>query len=149
MNITLQRVYSTDTETVGILRVNGKFECWTLEDRRRAVKVDGETRIPEGTYNIKLRTQGGMTKRYAAKFPEHLGMVWLQDVDDFEWVYIHIGNTHEDTDGCVLVGRGVITGNKCSLTSSTTAYRALYSKIIDALREGHRVRIKIRSDDDV
>jgi len=41
-----------------------RFLCYTLEDEHRALKVKGETRIPEGKYEIKLRKEGGFHSRY-------------------------------------------------------------------------------------
>ena len=39
------------------------FLAYTLEDEQRDVKVYGETRIPAGTYKLKLRTVGGFHTR--------------------------------------------------------------------------------------
>ena len=38
--------------TNGMLFIDGEFECYTLEDEYRDVKVMGETCIPEGTYDV-------------------------------------------------------------------------------------------------
>lgn len=151
LDIELNRFHSTEDTTIGILRIDGKFECFTLEDGHRNLKIPGVTRIPKGTYEIELRKTGGMTKRYAERFPEHEGMLWLQDVPDFTYVYIHTGNTHEHTDGCILVGRNAVTNtvDDCTVGRSTVAYRMLYSKIIDAMDEGKLVTITITEDEDV
>ena len=64
-----------------------------------------ETCIPEGEYEIKLRTVGGFNERYTKKYPTmHRGMLWLQDVPGFEYILIHQGNTDEHTSGCLIVG---------------------------------------------
>ena len=69
----------------GMLFIDGKFECYTLEDQYQAVKVMHETCIPEGTYKLKLRTVGGFNSRYTKKYPTfHRGMLWLEDVPGFE-----------------------------------------------------------------
>ena len=82
-----------------------KFLCYTLEEEKRDKKVMKETRIPAGTYQIKLRTEGGYHNRYSSKHKGmHKGMLWLQDVPGFEWILIHTGNTDEHTAGCLLVG---------------------------------------------
>ena len=131
--------------TVGIILVNGQFECFTLEDTHNEPKVYGQTRIPEGKYEIKLRDEGGMTKKYGQRHSDiHKGMLWLQDVENFEWVYIHIGNTAEHTDGCILVGDGctATTGNQ-SISHSTTAYKRLYTKVIAAFDNGEDVTIEV------
>ena len=91
--------------TSGLLFINGIFECYTLEDQYQAVKVMHETCIPEGTYDIKLRTTGGFHARYAAKYGiMHHGMLHIQDVPCFEYILIHTGNTDENTSGCLILG---------------------------------------------
>jgi hypothetical protein len=143
MELKLQRLDKGGQSTLGGLYIveglMSWLECFTCEDESRITKVDGKTRIPAGRYEIKLRTDGGMNERYMSRFDDHRGMLWLQSVDNFEWVYIHIGNTHEDTEGCILVGSGAthdnISGGGC-ITDSTTAYQRLYSKIIDAINNG-------------
>ena len=51
--------------TNGLLFIDGLFESYTVEDQYQAVKVMHETCIPEGKYEIKLRTVGGFNERYA------------------------------------------------------------------------------------
>ena len=65
MEIEVLRYSDNGESTLGLLKVNGKFFCYTLEDQYQEVKVKHQTRIPEGTYNITLRDAGGMTKSYA------------------------------------------------------------------------------------
>ena len=146
MKLELMR-YTGDTDsTGGILMVNGKFHCFTCEDEHRDVKVAGETRIPNGTYKITLRNEGGMTKRYAARFGSdfHRGMLWLRDVLDFKWVYIHPGNTDDDTNGCILVGySGNRTNKENTVSRSTAAYKDLYKMILDAMDKGEEVTISV------
>lgn len=121
-----------------------EFLASTLEDERRAVKVAGETRIPAGTYEIKLRSEGGLTKKYAEKFADiHQGMLWLQDVPNFKWIYIHVGNDDDDTEGCILVGQtcDFIRG---FAGRSKAAYRDVYKLIVGALNSGEQVFIEIQ-----
>lgn len=134
MNIEIDRFVSDEDATLSLLRVDTRFQCFGLEDEYRAEKVAKETRIPAGTYRVTLRNEGGMTKRYADKFPGiHRGMLWLRDVPNFKWVYFHIGNTDEHTEGCILVGTGATAKrDDMSIQSSTDAYRAFYTKVMDA-----------------
>lgn len=128
--------------TVSRLTVNAAFECWTLEDEGRVVKVPGETRIPAGRFRIVLRKEGPMHERYAKRFGAmHKGMLWIQDVPGFEFIYIHIGNTDEDTRGCLLVGERYSDAG--TLMGSERAYRRLYARIAAALECGEPVWITI------
>lgn len=137
--ITLQRVRQRAKGTFGILTINGDVVA-TLEDQIRDEKVHGETAIPAGTYKLELRNEGGKTKHYAKRFPEmHKGMIWLRNVPDFTYVYIHIGNFVEDTEGCILVGERARTR---SLQSSTKAYQRIYPKIVKMIEEGCQITIK-------
>ncbi len=115
-----------------------QFLCYTLEDQYQDVKVAKETRIPAGRYQIKLRDEGGMTQRYAKRFDFHRGMLHLQDVPNFKYIYIHTGNTDDHTDGCILVGDGQVSNviDRGQVTTSVAAYRRLYETILGALSEG-------------
>ena len=59
----MERFHSNDDATIGIVE-SEKHCLFTCEDEHRQVKVAKETRIPEGVYPIRLRTEGGMIKRY-------------------------------------------------------------------------------------
>lgn len=142
MIIELKRFCSKSDYTIGALLIDSNFKCFTLEDEKRTVKVYGETRIPEGTYDIKLRTTGGFHQRYTKKFGSfHKGMLWLQDVPNFQYILIHIGNKDDDTAGCILVGN--VAYNTGTIGHSTDAYKAIYPIISDELLKGNNVEIKI------
>lgn len=150
MQIILERCISNEDETLGKMSVNGEHFCFTLEDEYRVEKVKDETRIPAGEYEIILRNEGGMNKRYKAKFKsKHSGMLWLQDVPNFEWVYLHIGNTDDHTSGCILVGYGCETKpfEGWRVTNSTSCYLVLSRIISEAIEEGELVTIKIIDGD--
>ncbi len=145
MKITLQRFHSTDDFTIGKLTLDGD-SYYTCEDEKREQKVMHETRIPAGTYEIKLRTFGGHHERYKAKFPFHVGMLWLQNVPKFEAILIHIGNTDADTSGCILLGMkaDLIKG---TISQSTIAYSKFYPKVAKEITEGRKVFIEITDED--
>lgn len=143
------RLTSDEDSTVGFLRTEG-MSCFTLEDEFRTKKVWAETRIPQGAYKVKLREEGGMLKRYQERFGKqgHPGMLHLQDVPNFEHVYIHVGNTDDDTAGCVLVGMGAQCVNRGGyLLHSTEAYIALYQRCLAALKQGREVIVDIKDFD--
>ncbi len=121
------------------------FQCYVLEDQFNEPKIPGETRIPAGEYQIKFRDEGGMIVRYKNRFAWHRGMLWLQDVPNFQFVYIHVGNKDDDTDGCLLVGDGQISNvtERGAVTTSVAAYRRLYEKIAERLEAGDEVWITV------
>tara|TARA_R110002020_G_scaffold96958_1_gene231616 strand:+ start:6912 stop:7397 length:486 start_codon:yes stop_codon:yes gene_type:complete len=122
-----------------------KFLCYTLEDERRDKKVAGETRIPEGTYEIQIRSTGGYHNRYSERFSDfHIGMLHIIGVPDFDYILIHCGNTDEDTAGCLLLGDSQ-ENNKVKkngfVGKSTQAYERIYPQIALALKSGECVEI--------
>ena len=59
MKLEVIRFSSQNDSTLGLLfdvTDGRKFLCFTLEDEARDTKVMGETRIPAGIYDLKLRT---------------------------------------------------------------------------------------------
>jgi len=144
----MERIVSDDDSTIGTLLMDGAFAGFTCEDEFRLVKVPKETRIPAGRYEIKLRKHSDMLERYEAKFgPWHTGMLWLQDVPNFEWIYIHIGNTERHTAGCILVGDGAMTGSEMRIIQSTECYRRLALRMIPHIDHGDRAFITIVDKD--
>ena len=158
LNLHLLRTASGKESTLGSLyRVHAsgvfQFLCFTLEDQHQfGPKVPRETRIPAGSYEIKLRppTQGNVNKKYAKRFNNHHGMLWLQDVPEFEWIYIHCGNTDDHTEGCLLVGETVGMQKNGTLTigQSAKAYEKVYSLVSTALLAGHWAAISVNDYDD-
>jgi hypothetical protein len=130
--------------TGGLLFVNDDFFCFTCEDEYRAEKVYGETRIPRGKYQIKLRDAGGMNEKYKQRYSFHRGMLHLQNVPNFEWVYIHTGNTDDHTEGCILVGFGTdVDGGEITVSRSREAYEKLYNYILLAIDKGEEIEMEI------
>jgi len=144
MELKVYRYSSQSQTTLGALQIDGKFECYTLEDQHQDIKVKGETRIPAGKYNIGLRTVGGFDARYKAKFSFHKGMLQVLDVPNFEYILIHVGNDEDDTAGCLLVGNTANNNrlNKGFIGDSTTAYKSLYPKVLKAIESGLDVTIE-------
>jgi len=143
-----RRISSGDEATLGTLfdvTVTPRFLCYVLEDQYNEPKVPGETRIPPGRYQIKLREAGGMYGRYTKRFTWHRGMLWLQDVPGFEWVYLHVGNEDDDTEGCLIVGDGQISNviERGRVTRSVIAYRRLYESIVRSIVHFDEVWITI------
>ena len=147
MVVTLYRIHSNQHSTLGMLYIDGVFACWTLEDQQQDKKVMHETRIPAGTYEITLRTVGSFHQRYSKQFPDiHKGSLWIRNVPGFEFILIHIGNTDNDSSGCILVGDTALQNvtNRGYIGDSTKAYKRIYPQIANTLASGKRVTITIK-----
>jgi len=148
LNLEVLRFSSGSDSTLGILMANydnGKeFLAYTIEDEHREEKVAGETRVPAGTYEIKLRTTGGFHSRYTAKYGDfHKGMLHVQDVPGFEYILIHTGNTDEHTEGCLLVGdtsQQNVTKNGF-IGASGDAYKRIYPDLAQWILDGNKLTI--------
>ena len=144
MKLEVLRFNSSDDFTTGLLfdvtdNVRS-FLCYTLEDEARTEKKWGETRIPAGTYKLTLRSEGGFHTRYLAKFGAefHKGMIYVNEVPNFQYILWHIGNDDDDTAGCLLVGK---TSQDNFIGNSTTAYKEIYPPIRDAILSGEEVSV--------
>ena len=150
LHLTLNRFSGDSDSTLGTLKADGKLLGFTLEDEHRDVKVMHETRIPAGTYEIALRANGGMHARYLERFGEdwHRGMLWLQDVPGFTWIYMHMGANDDHTSGCVLVGDGVMQNvtRAGQLFDTEMAYKRIYPRIASVLLAGKRATITINDN---
>lgn len=152
----LKRTAMREHYTIGHLyevHQNGDqtFMCDTLEDHRRDLtggeaKVPGATAIPEGTYRVILSV---LSQKYLKKFrsnPAHplaytnAFMPRLVDVPNFSGVLIHTGNTHKDTEGCILVGENKKVGE---LVKSVDAFKKVYAKLSEWERSGYEIEIEI------
>jgi hypothetical protein len=152
MNLVLTRYSDNGDSTQGLLHevdenVKSKFLNYTLEDEAREVKVAGETCIPIGAYQVKFnKNLTPMTEKYKRKFEWFTWHLHLQNVPDFEGIYIHIGNTDEDSKGCILV-QDEANNNQIEEgfnASSTSAFKRLYNKIFNALNNDEAVYIVIQ-----
>lgn len=140
MKLLLKREHCGPCTTLSSLFIDGKFECFTLEDKDRQLecnpddKIAGETAIPRGTYQVLIT----YSNRFKCEMP------LLVDVPGFEGVRIHPGNTKEDTHGCLLVGTSfVLQGEQHIVNNSRNAYNRLFPKIDDAINRGESVEIEI------
>ena len=52
--IEIKRFSSAKDDTLGLVYVDGRFFCFSLEDEHRRVKVKHETRIPGGGVSVRL-----------------------------------------------------------------------------------------------
>lgn len=141
MKLNLKRIKTTTQSTIGELYINNEFTCYTLEDTFNKPKKYGETRIPAGTYKLRLNTTGAMNEKYKnLKGVKHIGMIELLEVPGFSSIYIHIGNTDDDTKGCILVG---MYYKENIIIDSTKAYIKVYNEVSLELSKGNSVEITI------
>ena len=144
MELTVIRYSSRQESTLGLLLINGTFAAYTLEDEYREKKKPGETRIPAGRYKVEFRRMGGFHQKYLAKFPEfHKGMLHITNVPGFKWILIHIGNSGDDTAGCLLLGDTSVSNVKEAgrINNSTSAYKRIYPMIANTLELGEEIWI--------
>lgn len=136
MQLKLNRIFKTNTFTIGELYINEKYVTDTLEDRVRpeGEKVYGKTAIPEGTYEVKLTH----SPRFKKILPEIL------NVPNFSGIRIHTGNSSKDTEGCILVGTW--DGEKEDwVGSSKIAFDELMTLLEEATNNKEKVTITVKS----
>lgn len=145
-----QRLAHGEDSSYGVLyKPDDTHQCFIIEDEPRQVKVAGETRIPAGTYEIKQReVLSGLTKRYREKYDWFEWHLELQDVQDFEYVYFHIGNFERNSDACLLCNYNVYTkGVEFEGGNSTNAFKDFYLEVCELLNSGVKVFVEIRDED--
>jgi hypothetical protein len=129
MRLTLNRKEFTDKSTIGELFIEGKFECFVLEDKDRKLETAGEkakvyglSAISRGSYSIII----SWSNRFKQLMP------LLLNVPYFEGIRIHKGNVPEHSHGCLLVGN---TKGKDSIGGSAIAYDRLFKKLSAAAKK--------------
>ena len=103
-----------------------------LEDTVRApgVKIPGKTAIPAGKYKIELTE----SLRFKKLMPR------LKDVPGFTGVLIHPGNTAQDTEGCILVGKNRVKGK---VLDSRETFQKLFTMLWVVSLGGESLEIEI------
>lgn len=103
-------------------------------------KVYAATAIPYGTYDITLKVQSPKYKdRAQYKFCDGY-LPRLLNVPEFDGILIHIGNTAEDSAGCILVGENKEVGK---VLNSTATFRRVYDMLKTASDRGEPIQIEI------
>jgi Family of unknown function (DUF5675) len=154
MNFILQRFSDNRQSTLGILikiPVTGRpfFQAYTLEDEFRESKVSGETRIPAGKYEVVIQmNETPKTKQYRERYKWFKNHLMLNNVPGFTGIYIHVGNTDDDTDGCILLGDNADNNQigPGSISNSTASFKRFYDEVFDWLDNGNKVFIEIKDE---
>lgn len=109
-NAEVIRLESSEEGTFGVLRLDGRVYCVTLEPRDLDNR-EGVSCIPSGTYQCR-RTR---SPRFGETFE-------VRDVPGRSHILFHAGNVQGDTRGCVLLGRhfGLLRGERAVLNSGRT-----------------------------
>lgn len=135
MELKLIRKYKKQDYCIGELYIDGKYFCDTIEDKDRGIsqnmsvqdilnkKIYGKTAIPTGTYPIVLNVISLKFKNRKWAKPMQGKLPRLLNVKGFEGVLIHVGNSAEDSLGCIIVGENKIKGK---VINSTKTFNALY-----------------------
>lgn len=139
MKLKLIRKYKKSNYTIGKLYIDGVYFCDTLEDKDRGIrsemsleeikklKIKGQTAIPSGKYRITLNVLSpkySKVQKYKAFNKGY--MPRLIDVKGYDGILIHAGNTIEDTEGCILVGKNKQVGK---VLDSMVTFQSLYNKL--------------------
>jgi hypothetical protein len=93
MTIVLQRLTTSDEGTFGALLVNGRPYYVTLELPWKNNQKDISC-VPPGTYKA--------TRMFSEKFKKVVFV--LHNVSGRDLIEFHIGNSIENTNGCILLG---------------------------------------------
>jgi hypothetical protein len=148
-SVTVLRYLDDGQTTLGLLFLRGRFFAYTLEDTHQKSKVPGHTRIPAGTYPLELnRVVTPLTERYRSRFSWFDFHIEVMDIPGFSRVYIHIGNSHADTEGCILIADGVNAADpQKMITHSRLAFERFYKTLHPQLDQGEKLSIQVMDEE--
>jgi hypothetical protein len=140
----LQRFSDNRDSTLGILMKiilqTGKevpvFQGYSLEDQFQLTKVPKETRIPAGIYNVDIqKAETPKTLQYRKKYPWFKNHLEVKNVQGFVGVYIHVGNTDDDSEACILLGDNADNNviGPGSISNSTACFKRFYESVYSHL----------------
>jgi len=156
-----QRLYYTKgikggDYTCGFLTNDIKtFRSFTLEDTHNDTKIAGDTRIPSGFYELKLRMadtpltikhRAGYKTEWFKANPEwyHIEITGIQN---YTGVYIHSGNDDAHTLGCLLPAFTFdMTKGNNQTSNSLLAVDKFYSIVYPLLMVGTKCFIEMRDE---
>ena len=145
MLIEVKRLYKKADYTIGKMYIDGEYFCDTLEDTDRGLKQEyslaelkemkeyGKTAIPAGEYMVAVT--------FSNRFDKWLPLI--HPVPAFSGIRIHSGNTHEDTEGCILVGKNKAKGKVLdSRKTMAELMRILEGYMEQPIRDDVKIRIE-------
>lgn len=137
MLIEVKRLYKKADYTIGKMYINGEYFCDTLEDTDRGLaqgmplselkemKEYGKTAIPTGEYMVAVT--------FSNRFEKWLPLI--HPVPVFEGVRIHSGNTHKDTEGCILLGENKAVGKVLNSRKTMDEFLRVLNPAIEACED--------------
>lgn len=153
MLITVKRIYTNTRYTISHVYIDGSYICDALEDTDRMLddsmseaeiydkKIKGLTAIPTGKYRVLMDiisykySNSPFYKRICGcKVPR------LLNVPCWSGILFHTGNTHEDTEGCILLGFNKIKGK---VIDSKIAFEKFYRILKNAHDMGQPIWCEI------
>lgn len=132
------RCFIRDAKTRSLM-----FECVTLEEDVESAERGKDHRIPEGDYKCAWHE----SSRFVQSITNVMGYrqaplhVFNDVVARDRYILFHAGNTHLDTEGCVLLGT-VVDYKGESILKSRDAVKGFYRVLKDVPAENIRVRFK-------
>lgn len=146
----LTRIYTDESGTISVLTCPelGGFKCFAIEDPHAAKKVEGNSRIPAGIFDMRKIFDSPLTKRHQEKW----GIPYLfeiEDVPNFTAIRIHVGNGREHTEGCpLLVDRVTVSDRVYGFKSVYTMRRFVeYVRKLEAKHPDLAFRLVVANQD--
>lgn len=153
--VIVNRFPSEKNWTLSEFLINGIKTGCGVEDEHRDIKVHGETRIPNGLYELDLRHSPRFSRHYFMdaegiispqkneRFTKEHELIWVKDVPGFEYILWHWGNTDKDSHGCYIVGSNFFTfdGRK-GVSGSRAKYVSIYPVIRNMIIENKNKGLK-------
>lgn len=149
IRIYITREHIGKTCCIGTLRIleNGEpvFQCKTLEEEIESNKRGQDHRIPTGEYKCFWHENSRFKDRLTRLLgwtQEPLG-VYNDEVSGDRFILFHSGNTHKDTEGCILLGTAVGQDGE-SIVNSNIAVKAFYEVL--NRRNSREITVEITND---
>jgi hypothetical protein len=130
LKLTCKPIWSTPKSLSGELLTDGERFCYWLTLPAK----DGlpGSAIPPGIYPVTLSPSPkfqkiAQTNAWFAPYADSIPHI--DDIPNRSTILIHVGNTVDDTDGCILVGQA---HSEDSVSGSRSAFAALHALILAA-----------------
>lgn len=143
-NIYQIRKFNTDKSCTGdFYSKDIGFHYACLEDPVRDEKIPKITAFQEGVYKLGIReVESPLTLKYRDRFDWFEFHIEIQGVPEYKYLYIHVMNTAEDSDGCVGIG---MSRGKDRINSSVSAYTDFYERVYPLLKSGEKIWLHVEN----